>query len=117
MVKVRFKEKSKFRKYGSLLLFLLPAVLLAFVFCYIPMAGLIMAFKQEIDLTAYESSVASILMTPWGGFSQFIKLFAANSDFLRVLGNTLFISVLKIVLVFPIPILLSILITEVSNKT
>ena len=116
MLKVRFKERSKFKKYGSLMLFLLPAALLAFVFCYVPMAGLIMAFKQEIDLTAYESSVASIIMTPWGGFSQFIKLFAANSDFWRVLGNTLFISVLKIVLVFPIPILLAILITEVSNK-
>ncbi len=116
MVQARLKEKSKFKKYGSLMLFLLPGVLLAFVFCYVPMAGLIMAFKQEIDLTTYTSSIASIIMTPWGGFSQFAKLFAANSDFLRVLGNTLFISVMKIVLVFPVPIILAILITEVKNK-
>lgn len=116
MIHAQIKERSKFKKYGSLMLFLLPGVVLAFVFCYIPMAGLVMAFKQEIDLTTYTSSIASIIMAPWGGFTQFAKLFAANSDFLRVLGNTLFISVMKIVLVFPVPIILAILITEVRNR-
>lgn len=35
---------------------------------------------------------------------------------MRILGNTLFISVMKIVLVFPVPIILAIMITEVQNK-
>lgn len=108
--------KSRFKRYGSLLALTLPAIILAFVFCYIPMSGLIMAFKEEIDLTEYDTAIQSILMTPWSGFSQFEKLFAANSDFMRILGNTLFISVMKIVLVFPVPIILAIMITEVQNK-
>ena len=69
------------------MLLTLPAVILAFVFCYIPMSGLIMAFKEEIDLTEYDTAVQSIIMTPWSGFAQFEKLFAADSDFMRILGN------------------------------
>ena len=108
-------QNGKFKRYGNLLLLTLPAVILAFVFCYIPMSGLIMAFKEEIDLTEYDTAVQSI-MTPWSGFAQFEKLFAADSDFMRILGNTLYISVLKILLVFPIPILLAIMITEVQSR-
>ena len=109
-------QNGKFKRYGNLLLLTLPAVILAFVFCYIPMSGLIMAFKEEIDLTEYDTAVQSIIMTPWSGFAQFEKLFAADSDFMRILGNTLYISVLKILLVFPIPILLAIMITEVQSR-
>lgn len=116
MVSVKMKKPSKMRKYGNLLVFLIPAVLLAFVFCYVPMSGLIMAFKKEIDLTIYDSSIASIIMTPWAGFEQFAKLFSADSAFLNALKNTLVISVLKIVIVFPLPIVLAILITEVKTK-
>ncbi len=109
-------QNGSFKRYGNLLLLTLPAVILAFVFCYVPMSGLIMAFKEEIDLTEYDTAVQSIIMTPWSGFAQFEKLFAANSDFMRILGNTLYISVLKILLVFPIPILLAIMITEVQSR-
>ena len=56
-------QNGSFKRYGNLLLLTLPAVILAFVFCYVPMSGLIMAFKEEIDLTEYDTAVQSIIMT------------------------------------------------------
>lgn len=118
MSTLKIKEKSGISKHWSLMLFVLPAALIAFVFCYVPMFGLIMAFKDNIDITAYDSTIISIIMSPWGGLVQFKNLFfSANSEFLGALRNTLIISVLKIVIVFPIPIFLAIIITEEKNKT
>jgi putative aldouronate transport system permease protein len=76
------------------------------------MYGIVLAFKNY-------NFKEGILGSPWAdqfGLKHFIKLFSMQ-EFWRVLGNTLRISAIKLLLGFPAPILLAILINEVKSKT
>lgn len=65
----------------QLLILALPAIVLLFVFCYIPMGGIILAFKKfRVDLGIFDS--------PWVGFENF-EFFFPSSDAWRVVRNTL----------------------------
>ena len=108
-------KPKKQKKCWDLLIFAVPAILFALVFSYTPMFGLIMAFKDNIDMDSYASPIAAIIMADNVGLGQFEKLFI-DPRFVEALRNTLVISVLKIVIVFPIPIFLAILVTEIKNK-
>mgnify|MGYP005886144719 CR=1 FL=1 len=73
------------KKYGNLFIFYIPAVVLALVFSYLPMSGLIMAFKENPNLLGAASPVESILQAEWVGFENFIKIFSKkrkHCDFL-----------------------------------
>jgi putative aldouronate transport system permease protein len=87
-----------------LLLFLVPASLLV-IFAYLPMFGAIMAFKE------FRMS-EGILGSAWSGMDNFTKLFT-GADFLRALGNTLWISLLRMVTGFVTPIVLALMLNEV----
>lgn len=87
-----------------LLMFLVPAALLA-VFCYLPMYGAIIAFKEF-------RMGEGVFGSAWNGLENFARLFT-GADFLRALGNTLFISVLRMVTGFFAPILLALMFNEV----
>lgn len=87
---------------------LLPGALYFILFRYIPMGGLIIAFKEY-------SPFKGIWASPWVGFGQFVKFFTAN-DFSRLLTNTLGISLLQLVLYFPAPIILSLFLNEVRHS-
>ena len=79
----------------------LPVVVLFVIFQYIPMGGIVIAFKDfKISKGIWDSE--------WVGFKNFQTLFAMPS-FLEVLRNTIYISALKILFGFPAPILLSII--------
>ncbi|MFC5405168.1 ABC transporter permease [Cohnella soli] len=92
-----------------LLLFLLPAIALVLVFNYIPMFGLVMAFQDYRILDGYFGS-------DFVGFDHF-KEFFASPDFYRALRNTLAINLICLAVVFPMPIIFSILLNElVSSK-
>lgn len=84
---------------------LLPCMVYFFLFKYGPMVGLSIAFKD------YKIS-EGILGSGWVGLEQFRRLFG-NPDFFHILYNTLFLSVLNIVIGFPIPIFLALLLNEV----
>lgn len=86
---------------------LIPAVLYFIIFKYIPMAGIVIAFKNYMPFVGFVKS-------PWVGLKHFEKLFTA-SNFWQLLGNTLTISVMKIVFGFPIPIILALLLNELKN--
>ena len=92
---------------GDLYLLMLPAILLVFIFNYIPIGGLIMAF-QEFDI------LEGFLGSEWVGFAQFERVFS-DAYFYQVLWNSLIISVMKLVITFPLPILLAILIDQLQN--
>jgi putative aldouronate transport system permease protein len=93
-------------KYRWQYLMIAPAVLLLFIFNYVPMAGIQIAFRDfQIG--------ASIWSSPWVGFDNFA--FLQESQFRVVVVNTLYISVLKFIFGFPAPILLAILINEVTH--
>ncbi len=97
-----------YKKQYALTLMFIPVVLYFFVFKYIPMGGIIMAFKD------YKVSLG-IFGSEWNGFENFTKVFATNT-FLRSVKNTLEISLLRIVIGFPVPIILALLLNEVNSE-
>ena len=109
--KLRFKSDMK--RYGNLFPFYIPAVVFALVFSYMPMLGLVMAFKENPNLLGSSSAIAGILEADWVGLQNF-KMIFSNPKFLSALSNTLIISFLKIVLIFPLPIVLAIIINEMQ---
>lgn len=83
----------------------LPGFLLFFLFSYVPLYGLLIAFK---DYQMLEGVWAS----PWVGFDHFNRLFT-GPGFMDALRNTIIISALKLIIVFPTPIILALLLNEV----
>ncbi|MCD7862129.1 MAG: ABC transporter permease subunit [Lachnospiraceae bacterium] len=91
-----------------LYLLLLPGAIYFIMFRYIPMGGLVIAFKDY-------SPFKGIWGSPWVGLYQFQKFFT-NGDFGMLLTNTLGISLLQLVLYFPMPIILSLFLNEVRHS-
>lgn len=96
------------RRHRELYLIFLPFALWFLIFQYVPMAGIIIAFK---DYNIFSGFVDS----PWVGFQNFIELFQSRS-FVRAFRNTVIISVFRLVIGFPIPIIFAILLNEISAK-
>lgn len=90
-------------------LYIVFAVPLAFLICfsYIPMYGILIAFK---DFTAVEG----IFGSPWAGLKYF-KMFFNSYQFTRLLGNTLILSIYGLIAGFPIPIILALSLNECKN--
>ncbi|MCM3630125.1 ABC transporter permease subunit [Paenibacillus glycanilyticus] len=104
------KSKSKVRRFlrqWDLQLMVIPALLLIFVFSYIPMYGVLTAFQ---DYNIFKG----FLDSPWVGFKHFEMFFHAP-EFERVMRNTIIISVLKLAIGFPAPIVLALMLNEVKN--
>lgn len=93
--------RVRLRRDRSLILMTLPALLLLAVFGYTPMLGLVMAF-QSYDL--YDG----FLHSPWVGFSNFQQLLT-DPGFWHAFTNTLVLFSVQLVLFFPVPIALAIL--------
>lgn len=86
---------------------LLPTLVWYLIFCYQPMYGAQIAFKD------FKPGLG-ILESPWIGFEYF-KQFFDSPFFFRLLRNTLGISVFDLIVGFPAPIILALLINEVSS--
>ncbi|WNS40777.1 ABC transporter permease subunit [Paenibacillus sp. MMS20-IR301] len=86
----------------------IPGMLFLIVFKYIPLFGTVIAFK---DYSVFKG----FLDSPWVGFKHFQSLLH-YPDFIRVFGNTLILGLLKIVLVFPIPVLFALMINEIRKS-
>lgn len=102
--------RKDFRLYGGAYLLMVPVVLFYILFCYKPMYGLMIAFKDF-------SPAAGILGSDWAasyGFQNFIDFFGSYY-FWRLLKNTLTISLATLVFGFPAPILLALLLNEVKS--
>ncbi len=95
-------------KHWVLYMFLLPCVASFIIFSYIPMVGILLAFKEfRFDM--------SIIDSPWVGFVYFERYFAFNRAW-KLVGNTLALGVLKVFIEWPFPIIFAILINEITNK-
>ncbi len=86
----------------------LPVVLYFVVFHYLPMAGIIMAFQDFSPKTG-------IFGSEWVGFQNFIDFFN-SPNFIRVLKNTLALSLLDLLFGFPAPIILALLLNEIRAR-
>ncbi|MDI4645000.1 ABC transporter permease [Cohnella hashimotonis] len=87
---------------------LLPGLLYFLLFKIIPVFGNVIAFQ---DYNPFKGMWAS----DWVGLSNFKRIFE-DTDVLRILRNTLFISLMQIIFVFPAPILLAIMLNEVARE-
>lgn len=108
MYNTRMGWREKCRQQWPLYLFLAPAIIVVFVFSYMPMYWIITAFQKY-------NVIRGIHGSEWVGLLNFQKLFASN-EFLRVLGYTLYISALKIFIGFPSNIVLALLFNELRKQ-
>ncbi len=88
-------------------LLLLPATAIVFIFNYIPMAGIVMAFERYIP-------TKGILGSKWVGFDNFSYVFSLPDTY-TVLWNTLFIACMKIVVGQATPIAIALLLNEMRS--
>ncbi|MBD1379741.1 ABC transporter permease [Metabacillus arenae] len=93
----------------SLYLFLAPAVILTIIFKYVPMYGSIIAFKDF-------SPMKGILGSNWVGFEHFIR-FLSSPNFYEIFMNTLKLSFYGLILGFPVPIILALMLNQVRRKS
>jgi putative aldouronate transport system permease protein len=96
---------GKIKKNKWIYLMLLPGILYFIIYKYIPMYGLIIAFQ---DYKPY----LGISGSEWVGLEHFERLFT-DPDFWMIFGNTLMLFALNLILFFPIPIILALMLNEV----
>ena len=106
----------RFKKHRSLLWFVLPAVIVSFIFSYIPMLGILFAFKDARYFSLTTGDVMYNLTHGGWTFVNFTEIFA-NPDFLLSVGNTLLINVFRLLLCFPFSIIIAIQLSELKNQS
>jgi putative aldouronate transport system permease protein len=84
------------------------AILYFILFRYVPMWGLSIAFQKFSPVKGFRGS-------EWVGFKNFVNFFT-NPFFFNILRNTFVISILKLILFFPLPIILSLMFNEIKHK-
>ena len=98
----------RFRKNWQLHLLCLLPVAYILLFNYVPMFGLQIAFKDYLPKDG-------ILGSEWVGFKHFIKFFNAH-NFTQIISNTLMVSIYSIIVGFPIPIILALMLHVSERK-
>lgn len=102
------KALTYLNKKKYLYLLLIPCIAYFIIFHYIPMYGVIIAFKKF-------SFGKGILGSDWVGFENFKYMFGL-ADFYKVFLNSIYLSFLRIIFNFPIPIILALLLNEVRSE-
>ena len=97
-----------FKREMPLYLMLIPGVAFAFVFCYLPMFGLVMAFQNYSPLRSFSGS-------EWVGLKNFQAMLSLPT-FWTVVRNTLMISSVKILLRLLVPLIIALLLNEVLSN-
>lgn len=90
-----------------LYIMLIPCVLYFFIFNYLPMGGVIIAFKKF-------SFKKGIWGSPWIGFENFTYMFGLK-DFYNVIKNSMILSFMRVFLTFPVPIILALMLNEINS--
>lgn len=106
---VKPKLSGRFKLEIPLHIMILPAVILVFIYRYIPLCGLVLAF-EKFDLVTFSDK--GFFGSQWVGFGNFRFLFSMP-EFPQVLWNTFYIAFMKTVAGFICPIILALLFNEV----
>ena len=111
---------SRIIKHRNYYIMIIPALLIIVIFSYLPMTGLLLSFKEyrfrtpsafgDIPVLRF---LGQIVNMEWVGMRWFNSLLALP-DFQRALVNTIRISVCRLIIEFPMPIILAVLMNEVS---
>lgn len=100
--------KKDWKRNRSLYMLLIPVILFYVLFHYKPMYGAIIAFQNY-------TPAAGITGSEWVGFENFIRFFT-SPYFWRLIRNTLSLSLYGLVIGFPMPIILALMLNEVSHN-
>ena len=103
-----FNARRELSRNWELYLFILPAAAYFFVFHYMPMYGVQIAFKDFMARLGIECS-------KWVGLKHYDRFFSLYSCW-SLIGNTLSLSLYSLLAGFPLPILLALLLNEMRNK-
>ncbi len=107
-------QGKRAKKYWKLLLFIIPAALFTLVFSYIPMLGVLFAFKgPEFDLT--KADVMWNLTHGSWTLTNFTHIFSDPSVG-KAIANTLIINVIRLFLCFPLSILIAVMLSELKQQ-
>jgi putative aldouronate transport system permease protein len=99
-----------FRENSPYLLMILPAVLLVFLFNYLPIYGVLIAFQDFMPGDAILSDT-----TIWVGFENFTRFFN-DVQFWPLMKNTFILCIVGFVIGFPLPILVSLALNALKRK-
>ena len=99
--------KKDFKRNKTLYIMMIPVLAFYILFCYKPMYGALIAFKDY-------SPRLGMVESPWIGLDNF-KAFFSSPDFVRVFRNTLTISISSLIFGFPAPIIFALLMNELAN--
>ena len=102
------RNKSYMIRHWALYLMLALPIAFFFVFSYLPMVNILIAFKRN-------NIIAPILQVPWVGLDNFRWAFN-NVQFFQAVRNTVMFSVLDIAIGFPAPIILALLLNEIKFR-
>lgn len=104
------KEKNSLKGDLPFLALLLPALVLTFIFAYLPMIGLVLAFE---DFDMFKGFLSPL--TDHYGFGHFITIFRDSSIF-EAIWNTFYLNLLGLLVNFPAPLVFALLLDEVTRK-
>ncbi len=102
------RVKRVLKRDMSLYLFCIPGIILTFIFSYVPMYGVQLAFRRY-------NGKAGIWGSPWVGMYYF-KRFFDSPYFVSTIKNTLVLSLYSLIVSFPIPIILALLLNSFRHK-
>jgi len=100
---------QRFRRDKLLVVLGVPGAAALFLFQYVPLLGNIIAFQDYQPFTGIDGS-------PFVGLDNFSFLWEGNSTFLNALANTLILTVIQTVFVFPIPLALALLLSSLAGE-
>ena len=100
--------KKDWKKNKVIYLMVLPVVIYFLVFCYAPMAGVVLAFQRY-------SIKGGIFGSEWVGLQNFMDFFKSYY-FFRLLKNTFLLSFYDLIIYFPAPIIFALLINELMSE-
>lgn len=106
--KARKRWLSQMKRNKWLYVLLAPGLLYFLIFKYVPMWGVVIAFQDYQPFLGIRNS-------QWVGFDNFTTFFQ-NPDFFRLLRNTLILAVYDLIFFFPAPILVALLLNEVTKS-
>jgi putative aldouronate transport system permease protein len=105
----RLTLRQRLRRDGMLLLLAVPGIGILLLFRYVPLLGNVIAFKDYQPFLGISAS-------PWVGLKNFLVVFNGDPAFLTALKNTVIITGLQVVFVFPAPIALALLLNSLLSE-
>ncbi|WP_135548583.1 ABC transporter permease [Paenibacillus cymbidii] len=105
---------KQLKKTKVLTFMMLPALVYFILFHYVPLYGLLIAFK-DFKLHAGFSYLENVYRSPWVGLEHF-RDFTGGTNFWSLLRNTLLLSLYSLVFGFPLPIAFALLLNELKRQ-